>query len=51
MRNYIAVFFLATLVGSVVHGQTTSPSTQPSLSDLVDPSAKWVKLGHRTLLG
>jgi len=50
MRNYIVVFLLVASAGSLVHGQTTSPATQPSatqpsLSDLVDPSAQWQKLG------
>jgi len=45
MRNYVAVFFLAALAGSLVHAQTTSPTTQPSLGDLVDPSGTWQKLG------
>jgi gluconolactonase len=36
---------MAVLAGGAVHGQTTLPTTKPSLSDLVDPSAKWEKLG------
>jgi gluconolactonase len=39
------VFFVLALAGSVVHAQTTAPTTRTSLSDLVDPDAKWVKLG------
>jgi len=45
MRNYLAVCFMVAFTGGVVRGQTTAPATQPTLADLVDPSAKWEKLG------
>jgi gluconolactonase len=45
MRNYLAVCFVVAFTGGVVRGQTTAPATQPTLADLVDPSAKWEKLG------
>lgn len=45
MRRYIAVLFIMTFASTLSHGQTTMPATQPALSDLVDPAAKWEKLG------
>ena len=45
MRYCFAVFFVAAFVGGVVQGQTAAPATQSAPSDLVDPSAKWEKLG------
>src|ERR1700685_3925868 len=45
MRHCIAAIFTAALISSVVHAQRATPATQPAPSDLIDPSAKWEKLG------
>jgi hypothetical protein len=45
MRHFIAALFFIAFSTPLAHSQTTSPSTQPSLADLVDPSAQWEKLG------
>jgi len=45
MRLFIPVLFTIVFAFTVVHAQTAPPATQPALSDLVDPSAKWEKLG------
>jgi len=45
MRNFIAACFIMAFVTGMAHAQTTAPATQPTLGDLVDPSAKWEKLG------
>ena len=45
MRHCIAAFFTVALAGGLVQAQTTAPTTRPAPADLVDPSAKWEKLG------
>jgi len=45
MRHYLAVALIVAFAGGMARGQATQPLTQPPPSDLVDPSAQWVKLG------